>query len=84
MQQGKYGQRFANLKAATVPTTIASFVSTVSLSNVVVAETKVEQAQDVAQGGGRTATAVVHVGSISHGAIQATTRQTIRPMQATS
>jgi hypothetical protein len=61
VQQGKYGQRFANLKAATVPSTIASFVSTVSLSNVVVAETKIEQAQDaVAQAGGRVATPAVH------------------------
>jgi hypothetical protein len=61
VQQGKYGQRFANLKAATVPATIASFVSTVSLSNVVIAETKIEQAQDaVAQASGRVASPVVH------------------------
>ncbi len=29
-----------------------------------------------------TASVVVHVGSISHGGMQATTRQTMRPMQS--
>ncbi len=43
VNQGKYGQRFANLSAATVPSSIASYVNTASLSNVVIAETKVDQ-----------------------------------------
>ena len=43
VQQGKYGSRYANLKPATVPSAIASYVRTASLSNVVVAETVVEQ-----------------------------------------
>jgi hypothetical protein len=43
VQQGKYGERYANLKPATVPTSIASYVRDASLSNVVVAETKVDQ-----------------------------------------
>lgn len=58
VQQGKYGQRFANLKAATVPTEIASSVSTVSLSNLVVVRTKVEQAGVDPVVGGRRGAAV--------------------------
>jgi kumamolisin len=49
VSQGAYGQRFANLKPATVPASIASYVRTASLSNVIVAETKIEQAQDAAE-----------------------------------
>jgi len=52
--QGKYGSRFANLKPATVPASIAPYVRTASLSNVVVAETKIEQAQDAAELASRT------------------------------
>ncbi|HKU67608.1 MAG TPA: protease pro-enzyme activation domain-containing protein [Candidatus Baltobacteraceae bacterium] len=37
LSQGRYGERFANLTAASVPSTIASYVLTASLSNVVVA-----------------------------------------------
>lgn len=37
LSQGKYGERFANLTAANVPSSIASYVLTASLSNVVVA-----------------------------------------------
>jgi subtilase family serine protease len=44
VQQGKYGARFANLKPATVPSAIASYVSAASLSNLVIARTKAEQA----------------------------------------
>ena len=43
VQQGKYGQRYANVKPATVPSSIASDVLTASLSNVVVAETQLQQ-----------------------------------------
>src|ERR1700678_3992718 len=43
VNQGKYGQRFANLTTATVPSSIASYVLTASLSNVVIAQTQVEQ-----------------------------------------
>ncbi len=43
VNQGKYGQRFANLKPATVPSSISQYIRTVSLSNVVIAETQVEQ-----------------------------------------
>jgi Pro-kumamolisin, activation domain len=43
VNQGKYGQRFANLTAATVPASISPYVLTASLSNVVIAQTQVEQ-----------------------------------------
>jgi cell division septation protein DedD len=43
VSQGVYGERFANLKPASVPASIAAYVSTASLSNVVIARTKVEQ-----------------------------------------
>ncbi|HEX3551534.1 MAG TPA: protease pro-enzyme activation domain-containing protein [Candidatus Elarobacter sp.] len=46
VQQGKYGQRFANLKPATVPASIASNVRAVSLSNLVVVRTRVDQEND--------------------------------------
>jgi kumamolisin len=46
VRQGKYGERFANLTAATVPSSIASYVYTASLSNVVVVRTVVDQAAD--------------------------------------
>ncbi|MGH7738050.1 MAG: protease pro-enzyme activation domain-containing protein [Candidatus Tyrphobacter sp.] len=43
VQQGAYGQRFANLTAATVPTSIAQYVRDASLSNVVVARTMADR-----------------------------------------
>ncbi len=43
VNQGKYGQRFANLKPATIPASIAQYVHTASLSNVVIARTQVDQ-----------------------------------------
>jgi len=43
VNQGKYGLRFANLKPATIPSSIAQYVHTASLSNVVIAETQVDQ-----------------------------------------
>jgi len=43
VQQGKYGERSANLKTATVPAAIAPFVRTASLSNVVIARTKLDE-----------------------------------------
>ena len=43
VNQGKYGLRFANLKPATIPSSIAQYVHTASLSNVVIAETQVTQ-----------------------------------------
>ena len=43
VQQGKYGQRFTNVKAATVPSSIASLVRTTSLSNLVAVRTVVDQ-----------------------------------------
>ena len=43
VSQGKYGTRFTNLKPATVPSSIASLISTASLSNLVIARTKVDQ-----------------------------------------
>ncbi len=43
VNQGKYGLRFANLKPATVPSSIAQYVHTASLSNVVIAQTQVDQ-----------------------------------------
>ena len=39
LSQGKYGQRFANLSPASVPASIAQYVRTASLSNVVIAQT---------------------------------------------
>lgn len=44
VQQGKYGTRYVNTKAATVPASIASLVSTASLSNIVIARTGVDEA----------------------------------------
>jgi subtilase family serine protease len=46
VRQGKYGERFTNLTAATVPSAIASLVNTASLSNVVVVRTVVDQTAD--------------------------------------
>ena len=43
VQQGKYGERYANLKAAVVPSSITTLVRDASLSNVVVARTKVDE-----------------------------------------
>jgi hypothetical protein len=43
VQQGKYGQRYANVTTATVPSSIAQYISTASLSNVVIAQTQVDQ-----------------------------------------
>src|SRR5579884_3608514 len=47
VNQGKYGQRYANLKPATVPSSISPYVLTASLSNVVIARTGVDQAGGV-------------------------------------
>ena len=44
VSQGKYGQRYTNVKAASVPASISPYVMTASLSNVVIARTGVEQA----------------------------------------
>jgi subtilase family serine protease len=41
--QGKYGERYTNVKAATVPATIAPLVRDVSLNNLIVARTAVDQ-----------------------------------------
>jgi len=49
VQQGKYGSRFANVTAATVPASIASYISTASLSNVVVARTGADAKDDPMQ-----------------------------------
>ena len=43
VQQGKYGTRFTNVKAATVPSTISALVRTASLSNLVMVRTVVDQ-----------------------------------------
>lgn len=45
--QGKFGQRFANLKPATVPASIAAYVRDASLSNVIVARPQIDQDGDV-------------------------------------
>ena len=44
VRQGKYGERFTNVKPATVPKEIASYVRDASLNNVVIARTGVDQA----------------------------------------
>jgi Pro-kumamolisin, activation domain len=46
VRQGKYGERFTNVKPATVPKEIASFVRDASLNNVVIARTGVDQSAD--------------------------------------
>jgi cell division septation protein DedD len=43
VQQGKYGERFTNIRGGSVPTGIASLVRTVSLSNLVTVRTVVDQ-----------------------------------------
>lgn len=47
VNQGKYGQRYANVKPAMVPASISPYVLTASLSNVVIARTGVDQAGGV-------------------------------------
>ncbi|MGR4066201.1 MAG: protease pro-enzyme activation domain-containing protein [Vulcanimicrobiaceae bacterium] len=46
VQQGRYGERYANLKPATVPASIAQYVRSASLSNVVIARPMVNQITD--------------------------------------
>ncbi len=43
MHQGKYGERYTNVKPATLPREIASLVRDVSLDNLVVVRTVAEQ-----------------------------------------
>lgn len=43
VRQGKYGERFTNVKPATVPKEIASYVRDASLNDVVIARTGVDQ-----------------------------------------
>ena len=43
VQQGKYGTRFTNVRGATIPESIASLVHSVSLSNLVMVRTVVDQ-----------------------------------------
>ncbi len=43
VSQGKYGERFANLTPAGVPSSIAPYIRTASLSNVVIALPKIGQ-----------------------------------------
>jgi hypothetical protein len=47
VRQGKYGERFTNVRPGTVPSSIASIVRDVSMSNVVIARTVVEQSGGV-------------------------------------
>ncbi len=54
VQQGKYGERFTNLKAASAPSSIASVVSAASLSNLVIARSKADQARSAIADAGRT------------------------------
>jgi subtilase family serine protease len=46
VQQGRYGERYANLKPATIPASIAQYVRTASLSNVVIARPMVNSIPD--------------------------------------
>ncbi|HXM08014.1 MAG TPA: protease pro-enzyme activation domain-containing protein, partial [Candidatus Acidoferrum sp.] len=50
VHQGSYGDRYTNVKAVTVPTSIAPYVRDVSLNNLVVVRTVADET-----GGGRTA-----------------------------
>ncbi len=43
VHQGKHGERYTNLKPATVPRSIASYVRDVSLNNLIVVRTLVDQ-----------------------------------------
>jgi hypothetical protein len=43
VQQGKYGERYTNIRGASVPASIASLVRTASLSNLVAVRTVVDQ-----------------------------------------
>jgi subtilase family serine protease len=52
VQQGKYGQRYTNTTPGMVPSSIAAYVRTASLSNVVIAEPKVDQEGGVLRIGG--------------------------------
>lgn len=47
VRQGKYGERFVNVRPATVPFSIASIVRDVSLSNLVIARPVVEQGDEI-------------------------------------
>ncbi|HEV3155257.1 MAG TPA: protease pro-enzyme activation domain-containing protein [Candidatus Baltobacteraceae bacterium] len=47
LNQGKYGERYANVMPAAVPASIAPYVLTASLSNLVIARTGVDQAGGV-------------------------------------
>ena len=50
VRQGKYGERYTNVKAATVPTGIASYVRDVSLNDLIVVRTVIDQSgQDAAR-----------------------------------
>jgi len=44
VQQGKYGQRYTNVRPAIAPSTIAALVRAISVNNLVVVRTLVEQA----------------------------------------
>jgi hypothetical protein len=44
VRQGKYGERYTNVKTATVPQEIASYVRDLSLNNLVIARTGVDKA----------------------------------------
>jgi subtilase family serine protease len=49
VHQGKYGERFTNVKPATVPASIAPYVRDASLDNLVVVRTVVDQAGGAVQ-----------------------------------
>jgi cell division septation protein DedD len=44
VRQGKYGERFANMKSAVIPSSISSIIRDASLNNLVVVQTVAEQA----------------------------------------
>jgi len=60
VQQGKYGARFANLKPATVPAALASYVRDASLNNLVVVRTKVDEEASATTNGNRVRTPVAY------------------------
>lgn len=49
LNQGKFGQRFTNVKPATLPSSIASYVKDVSLNNVIVLQRQSQVAQNSAR-----------------------------------
>jgi hypothetical protein len=83
VQQGLYGQRFANLKPAVVPASISPLVRTASLSNVVVVRTIVDQQKKIVS----TGAIVPHAKTIDPNAVagrESAPAQRVKPLAGCS